>query len=80
MAATQSKERILAAAKELFLTRGYAATTVDAICEKAELTKGSFYYFFDSKEDLGLAVLDWSLRRSAQMLASGPSRRICGPC
>ena len=41
----QSKERILAAAKELFLARGYAATTVDAICEKAELTKGSFYFF-----------------------------------
>ena len=33
-------------AKELFLARGYAATTVDAICEKAELTKGSVYYFF----------------------------------
>jgi TetR/AcrR family transcriptional repressor of nem operon len=75
----QSKERILAAAKELFLARGYAATTVDAICEKAELTKGSFYYFFDSKEDLGLAVLDWSLRRSAQMLASGPHAGIVDP-
>jgi AcrR family transcriptional regulator len=61
MATNQSKERLLAAAKELFLVRGYAATTVDAICEKAELTKGSYYYFFDSK-DLGLAVLDWPLR------------------
>ena len=79
MAAIQSKERILAGAKELFLARGYAATTVDAICEKAELTKGSFYYFFDSKEDLGLAVLDWSLRRSAQMLASGPHAGIVDP-
>jgi len=75
----QSKERILAAAKELFLARGYAATTVDAICEKAELTKGSFYYSFDSKEDLGLAVLDWSLRRSVRMLASGPHVRITDP-
>jgi TetR/AcrR family transcriptional regulator, transcriptional repressor for nem operon len=79
MAATQSKNRILAGAKELFLARGYAATTVDAICEKAQLTKGSFYYFFDSKEDLGLAVLDWSLRRSAQMLASGPHVGIVDP-
>jgi TetR/AcrR family transcriptional repressor of nem operon len=79
MAANQSKERILAGAKELFLARGYAATTVDAICEKAGLTKGSFYYFFDSKEDLGLAVLDWSLRRSAQMLASGPHVGIVDP-
>jgi TetR/AcrR family transcriptional repressor of nem operon len=75
----QSKERILAAAKELFLARGYAATTVDAICEKAELTKGSFYYSFDSKEDLGLAVLDWSLRRGVQMLTSGPHVRIVDP-
>ena len=79
MAANESKERLLAAAKELFLERGYAATTVDAICEKAELTKGSFYYFFDSKEDLGLAVLDWSLQRSAQMLASGPHVRMKDP-
>jgi TetR/AcrR family transcriptional regulator, transcriptional repressor for nem operon len=79
MAATDSKERILAAAKELFLARGYAATTVDAICEKAKLTKGSFYYFFNSKEDLGLAVLGWSLQRSAQMLAGGPHVRIQDP-
>jgi TetR/AcrR family transcriptional regulator, transcriptional repressor for nem operon len=79
MATNQSKERILAAAKELFLARGYAATTVDAICEKAGLTKGSVYYFFDSKEDLGLAVLEWSIRRGVQMLASGPYVRIVDP-
>jgi TetR/AcrR family transcriptional regulator, transcriptional repressor for nem operon len=79
MSAVQSKERILAGAKELFLSRGYAATTVEAICEKAELTKGSLYYFFDSKEELGLAVLDWSLRRGVQMLANGPHARIVDP-
>jgi len=79
MATNQTKERILAAAKELFLARGYAATTVDAICEKAELTKGSVYYFFDSKEDLGLAVLEWSLGRGMQMLANGSCVRIVDP-
>jgi TetR/AcrR family transcriptional regulator, transcriptional repressor for nem operon len=79
MAVKRSKERILSGAKELFLARGYAATTVDAICERAELTKGSFYYFFESKEDLGLAVLDWSLQQSAQMLATGPHVRIADP-
>ena len=79
MAANQSKERILAGAKELFLARGYAATTVDAICEKAGLTKGSFYYFFDSKEELGLAVLEWSLRGGVQILADGPHVRITDP-
>lgn len=79
MSATQSKERILAGAKELFLSRGYAATTVDAICEKAGLTKGSLYYFFDSKEELGLAVLEWSLGRGVQMLANGPHAQIAEP-
>ena len=79
MARHDSKERILAKAKELFLARGYAATTVDAICEKAGLTKGSFYYFFESKEELGLAVLDWSLQRGAQILANGPHRAIDDP-
>jgi TetR/AcrR family transcriptional repressor of nem operon len=52
---------------------------VDAICEKAGLTKGSFYYFFESKEELGLAVLDWSLQRSAQILGNGPHRAIADP-
>ena len=78
MATNQSKERLLSAAKELFLARGYAATTVDAICEKAALTKGSLYYFFDSKEDLGLAVLEWSLRGGMQIL-DGPHVRITDP-
>jgi TetR/AcrR family transcriptional regulator, transcriptional repressor for nem operon len=75
----ESKQRILAAAKELFLARGYAATTVDAICERARLTKGSFYHFFDSKEELGLAVLDWSLQRSGQILSDGPHSQVADP-
>lgn len=79
MATKQSKERLLAAAKELFLARGYAATTVDAIAEKAALTKGSLYYFFDSKEALGLAVLEWSLRKGIQILADGPHVRMTDP-
>jgi TetR/AcrR family transcriptional regulator, transcriptional repressor for nem operon len=74
-----AKERLLAAAKNLFLAGGYAATTVDAICEKAELTKGSFYYSFASKEDLGIAVLDWSLRQNVQMLETGPQIRMKDP-
>jgi TetR/AcrR family transcriptional repressor of nem operon len=79
MAHNQSRKRLLAAAKELFLARGYAATTVDAISEKAALTKASLYYFFASKEELGLAVLEWSLRKSVQILADGPHVRITDP-
>ncbi|MGB7837738.1 MAG: TetR/AcrR family transcriptional regulator [Terrimicrobiaceae bacterium] len=77
--ANESRERLLAGAKQLFLARGYAGTTVDAICEKAELTKGSFYHFFDSKEELALAVLDWSLQRGGQVLARGGPNQIADP-
>ena len=44
------------AALHLFRARGYAATTVDDICERAALTKGSFFHHFESKEGLAVAA------------------------
>lgn len=41
----------------LVLTKGFAATTVDQVCDGAEVTKGSFYHHFRSKEELGIAAL-----------------------
>jgi TetR/AcrR family transcriptional regulator, transcriptional repressor for nem operon len=41
--------------------KGYTATTVDDICAAADLTKGSFFHHFKSKDDLGVAAVDhWS--------------------
>ena len=44
---------------------GYGTTTIDDICAKAGVKKGSFYYFFDSKADLAVAAIDsdWDRRR-----------------
>jgi TetR/AcrR family transcriptional regulator, transcriptional repressor for nem operon len=56
--ANESKEVFWLRRRNCFWLAANAGTTVDAICEKAELTKGSFYHFFDSKEDLALAVLE----------------------
>jgi TetR/AcrR family transcriptional repressor of nem operon len=53
-----SKISILTAASNLMLKYGYAAASVDEICAQAGVTKGSFYHFFASKEELGLAVLN----------------------
>ena len=43
----------------------YGSTTIDDICEKAGVKKGSFYHFFESKSDLALAAIecDWQERR-----------------
>jgi AcrR family transcriptional regulator len=67
----ESRERLLAAAKALRLSQGDAGTTVDSICEKAGLTKGSFTRFFKSKEMLGLSVLEWSLQKSGEIPGAG---------
>jgi TetR/AcrR family transcriptional repressor of nem operon len=48
-----TREKLLDAAQELMLTRGYTATSVDDVCEAAGLTKGSFFHYFDGKEHLG---------------------------
>lgn len=79
MSIPESKERLLAAAKALVLAHGYAGTRVDSICEKAGLTKGSFYHFFKSKEELGVATLEWSMIKSGEILADGPHVKISDP-
>ncbi|UNC91170.1 TetR/AcrR family transcriptional regulator [Candidatus Contubernalis alkaliaceticus] len=50
-------ENIIQAAKELFLTRGYAGTTLEEIAEKAEIGVGTLYNYFNSKADIFLAVM-----------------------
>ena len=42
----------MAAVTELIWTSSYGATTIDQICERAGVKKGSFYYFFESKATL----------------------------
>ena len=53
-----TRERILDAATELFQEKGYAATGMAEILQRAEANSGSFYHFFSSKEDVLAAVLD----------------------
>jgi len=55
---TQSRERILQAALDLIGERGYAATSVDALCKRAKIMKTALYWHFGSKEGLLAALLD----------------------
>lgn len=54
-----TRERIVLAARELFHTQGYHATSMAEILKKAEANSGSLYYYFKSKNELLLAVLGW---------------------
>lgn len=49
-------EDLLAAARALFATAGYAATSLDAVCERAGVTKGALYHHFSGKKQLFAAV------------------------
>lgn len=48
----------MGASLSLIETRGYSAVGVAEICAAAGVPKGSFYYFFASKEDMALAVIE----------------------
>jgi len=50
------RETILAAARELFFEKGYS-TTMEEISERAELSKGTLYLYFNSKDELYISVI-----------------------
>jgi TetR/AcrR family transcriptional regulator, transcriptional repressor for nem operon len=62
---SDARQRILDAACELMLTRSFGAVGVADICARADVRKGSFYYFFESKQALTLAAIDahWQRQR-----------------
>src|SRR5215475_15813105 len=60
---SDAKERLMKAVRELVWTGSYGSTTIDHICDKAGVKKGSFYYFFDSKAELALHSLDEDWQR-----------------
>lgn len=78
-----SREKLVHTAIDLILTRGFNTTTVDEICARAEVAKGSFYYAFKSKEDLGVAALEaFDTEHNTEFANSGfleetdPKRRL----
>lgn len=63
-----SKEEIVQAGLEVILIKGYNGTGIEAILKQANVPKGSFYNFFASKEEFGLAVIDYFLADMGALL------------
>ena len=55
---TPTRDRLIEAARNLFHRKGYSRTGIAAILDEAKVNSGSLYYFFPSKEDLLVAVLE----------------------
>jgi TetR/AcrR family transcriptional repressor of nem operon len=62
---SDAKQRLMDAVLDLIWSGSYGSTTIDHICEKAGVKKGSFYYFFDSKAELAAEAVEsnWQNRR-----------------
>jgi len=54
---SKTRERIITAATRLFYSEGLRATSVDAVAEKAGVTKKTLYYHFETKDELITAYL-----------------------
>ena len=64
---TNTKERILDTATNLFSTHGFAGTSIDDILQAVGITKGAFYHYFNSKDHLCQAVLDIAVAEYHQL-------------
>lgn len=52
----QRRNDIIDAAESIFFSRGFDNATMDEVADKAELSKGTLYLYFKSKEDLQFAI------------------------
>ncbi len=68
-----ARERLLAAAMELFNRKGYAATTVREIVAAAGVSKPALYYYFRNKEGIYLALMSESLAQFEALLGTSRS-------
>jgi TetR/AcrR family transcriptional regulator, transcriptional repressor for nem operon len=80
---TDTGERLVRIGTEFLSEKGFGLTGLDEVLRAAGVPKGSFYYYFDSKIDFGLAVIDnyagiWErkLKRLLENPAAPPLRRI----
>jgi AcrR family transcriptional regulator len=73
----RTRLELLTAAEACFVTRGFHATSVDQVAERAGYTKGAVYSNFASKEDLFFAVYQRRVEHALTEVA--PGLRQAGP-
>lgn len=75
----ESRARLLEAARDLIRAQGFAATSVDALCAAAGVSKGAFFHHFDSKEALGVAAAEHWASTTSALFAAAPYHQPADP-
>ena len=64
-----NKDRITETAYELFRSFGYNGTSIDMLIKTAGVSRSNFYYYFESKEELALKILEIHLRHQEKLIS-----------
>ena len=64
--AAATRHMILEKAFELIYTKGYQTTSIDEIIATTKVTKGAFYYHFNTKDEMGLAIINEIVKPTMQ--------------
>lgn len=68
--AALSREQIISAAMEEFSEFGFAKATINSICRNGEISKGKLYHYYESKEDLYCACIEYCYEKIAPHMES----------
>ena len=71
--------KLLDAALHVIRAKGYAAATVDDVCVRAGVTKGSFFHHFKSKDDLALAAVQHFSDMAEGLFTTAPYHAAADP-
>src|ERR1700731_2896438 len=74
-----ARQKLLDAALALIREKGYASTTVDGLCAKAGVAKGSFFHHFKDKEAAAVAAADYWSEATSAFFAAGPYHKHKDP-
>lgn len=76
---SETKTKLVEAGIRLMRAKGYNATTVDDICGAAGMTKGAFFHYFKSKEDIARSAIESFRDGKSEEFQNAPFRKLEDP-
>jgi TetR/AcrR family transcriptional repressor of nem operon len=74
-----ARRKLLDAALSLIREQGYSATTIDALCARAGVAKGSFFHHFPDKQALAVAAADYWSQTTGELFTRAPYHEAADP-
>lgn len=74
-----ARTRLLEASRDIIRQKGFAATSVDDLCQSAGVTKGAFFHHFKTKDALGVAAANYWAETTGALFAQAPYHQLDDP-